>query len=81
VLLQCGASRDRHARRTGPESGYLALAERGLELRVMRLPRTVRKLEWHLAQVKPDLVLERLSLLAPEGASRPLRPACRTSTR
>src|SRR5262249_58493278 len=52
----------------GAESGYTALAERGLEVRVLRQPRTVREIDWQLSQVKPDLVLERLSLLSPEGA-------------
>ena len=68
VLLRAGHHVTAMLAAPGPESGYLPLAERGLELRAIRLPRTVRKLEWHLAQVKPDLVLERLSLLAPEGA-------------
>jgi len=52
----------------GPEDGYLPLTERGLELRVLRQPRTVREIDWHLSQVQPQLLIERLSLLAPEGA-------------
>src|SRR5688572_19735192 len=68
VLLRAGHHVTAMLAAPGPESAYVQLAERGLELRVLRQPRTVRKLEWHFAQVKPDLVLERLSLLAPEGA-------------
>src|SRR5262245_30616432 len=52
----------------GAEEGYRPLTERGLELRVLRQPRTVREVDWHLSQVQPQLVIERLSLLAPEGA-------------
>jgi glycosyltransferase involved in cell wall biosynthesis len=52
----------------GVEEGYRPLTERGLELRVLRQPRTVREVDWHLSQVQPQLVIERLSLLAPEGA-------------
>ena len=52
----------------GPEGGFAPLAERGLEVRVLRHPRTVREIDWQLSQVRPDLVIERLSLLAPEGA-------------
>src|SRR5262245_18478507 len=52
----------------GPEEGYLPLTERGLELRVLRQPSTVREIDWYYSQVQPQLVLERLSLLSPEGA-------------
>src|SRR5262249_35908547 len=52
----------------GPEAGYKTLTDRGLDLRVLPQPRTVREIDWHLSQVQPQLVIERLSLLAPEGA-------------
>ena len=52
----------------GAEEGYRPLTEHGLELRVLRQPRTVREIDWHLSQVQPQLVIERLSLLSPEGA-------------
>jgi glycosyltransferase involved in cell wall biosynthesis len=52
----------------GPDVGFAPLAERGLEVRVLRQPHTVREIDWQLSQVKPDLLIERLSLLSPEGA-------------
>ena len=44
------------------------LRERGLELRDLRLPSTEREIDWHLSRVQPDLVLERFTPRAPEGA-------------
>ena len=52
----------------GPEYCYAALEARGLEVRVLGQPRTEREVAWHFSHVKPELVIERLSLLAPEGA-------------
>lgn len=52
----------------GSECCYAPLLARGMELRTLGQPRTERELSWHFGHVRPDLVLERLSLLAPEGA-------------
>jgi len=68
ALLRMGHQVSAIVAAAGPEAGYLPLTERGLEVRVLRQPRTVREIDWQFAQVKPDLVIERLSLLAPEGA-------------
>jgi len=67
-LLRLGHQVSAIVASAGPEEGFAALAERGLEVRVLRQPRTVREVDWHLSQVQPQLVLERLALLAPEGA-------------
>ena len=67
-LLRMGHQVSAIVANTGPEPGYTPLTERGLELRVLRQPRTVREVDWHLSQVQPQLVIERLTLLAPEGA-------------
>ncbi len=67
-LLRMGHQVSAIVATAGPEPGYAPLTERGLEVRVLRQPRTVREIDWQLAQVRPELVLERLSLLAPEGA-------------
>jgi len=68
ALLRMGHQVSAIVASPGPETGYAELAERGLDVRVLRQPRTVREIDWHLSHVNPDLVLERLSLLAPEGA-------------
>jgi len=67
-LLRMGHEVSAIVANPGPEPGFAPLTERGLELRVLRQPRTVREIDWHLSQVQPQLVIERLSLLAPEGA-------------
>lgn len=67
-LLRMGHQVSAIVATTGPDAGYAALTERGLEVRALRQPRTVREIDWHLSQVKPELVIERLSLLSPEGA-------------
>ena len=67
-LLRLGHQVSAIVATAGAELGYAPLAERGLEVRVLRQPRTVREIDWQFAQVKPELVLERLSLLSPEGA-------------
>jgi glycosyltransferase involved in cell wall biosynthesis len=67
-LLRMGHQVSAIVATAGPEEGYAPLAERGLEVRVLRQPRTVREIDWQLSQVQPELVLERLSLLSPEGA-------------
>ena len=67
-LLRMGHQVSAIVATAGPEDGYLPLTERGLELRVLRQPRTVREIDWHLSQAQPQLLIERLSLLAPEGA-------------
>ena len=67
-LLRMGHQVSAIVATAGPEEGYAPLAERGLEVRVLRQPRTVREIDWQLAQVQPGLVIERLSLLSPEGA-------------
>ena len=67
-LLRLGHQVSAIVATAGPEVGYAPLEERGLEVRVMREPRTVREIDWQLSQVRPELVLERLSLLSPEGA-------------
>ena len=68
ALLRMGHQVSAIVANAGPEIGYAPLTERGLELRVLRQPRTVREVDWHLLQVQPQLMLERLALLAPEGA-------------
>lgn len=67
-LLRMGHKVSAIVATAGPETGFASLTERGLEVRVLRQPRTVREIDWHLSQVQPDLVLERLALLSPEGA-------------
>ena len=52
----------------GSECCYASLSARGLDVRVLGQPRTERELAWHYTHVRPELVLERLSLLASEGA-------------
>ena len=67
-LLRMGHQVTAIVANAGPDVGFAALAERGLAVHVLRQPRTVREIDWQLSQVKPELVLERLSLLSPEGA-------------
>ena len=50
-LLRMGHQVSAVVATAGPETGYAALAERGLEVRVLRQPRTVREIDWHLSQV------------------------------
>lgn len=52
----------------GDEHAVRDLIARGLELRPLRHPATVREIDWHYSQVRPDLVIERLSLGGPQGA-------------
>ncbi len=68
ALLRMGHQVSAIVATAGPDEGFAPLTERGLELRVLRQPRTVREVDWQLSQVQPDFVLERLSLLSPEGA-------------
>lgn len=68
ALLRMGHQVSAVMANPGPEVGYAPLVAAGLEVRTLRTPRTVREVDFHLSQLNPDLVLERLSLLAPEGA-------------
>ena len=68
ALLRMGHQVSAIVATAGPDEGYTPLTERGLEVRVLRQPRTVREIDWQLSQVQPEFVLERLSLLSPEGA-------------
>lgn len=52
----------------GDEHAVRDLIARGLELRPLRHPATAREIDWHFSQVRPDLVIERLSLGGPQGA-------------
>ncbi len=68
ALLRAGHQTVAMVATPGPESGYQTLIDAGLELRVLRSPVTAREVDWQLAQSGVELVLERLALLAPEGA-------------
>jgi len=52
----------------GPEAGRAPLEALGMRVHVLTEPRSESALRDALAQVQPDLVHERLALLAPEGA-------------
>src|SRR5262249_47982160 len=67
-LLRMGHQVSAIVANPGPEAGLGTLVERGLEVRALRQPRTVREIDWHLSQVQPQLVVERLSLPAPAAA-------------
>ncbi len=52
----------------GPEAGRAPLEAQGLRVHVLADPRSRSAIRAALAEVAPDLVHERLALLAPEGA-------------
>ena len=68
AMLRAGHQVSAVVATTGAAESYAALVELGLDVRAIRQPCTLRELDWHLSQVKPDLVIERLTLLSADGA-------------
>ncbi|MEY4374766.1 MAG: hypothetical protein RL760_933 [Candidatus Eisenbacteria bacterium] len=68
ALLRAGHQVSALVATPGAPETFAPLVASGLDVRVLRQPRTVRELDWHFSQVNPDLVIERLALLSPEGA-------------
>lgn len=68
ALLQAGHSVATVCADAGEDEAVRALTARGLDVRPLRLPATVREIDWHFSRVHPDLVIERLTLGGPQGA-------------
>lgn len=68
ALLRTGHQVSAIVATRGPESGYRSLLDAGLEVRKLVDPQLEAEVGWHLTQVSAELVIERLALLAPEGA-------------
>ncbi len=69
ALLDAGHSVDAVVVSSGPEESYRPLKERGLRVRQLAAPVERREIAEHLAAAGAECVIERLSLLASEGAA------------